>query len=324
LALEGIDMNLGYDKALYLLPFDHRRSYVTGMFDFKPPLSAPQHDQVSDSKQLIYEGFRQAVSGCVASDAAGILVDEEFGADILRDAHQRGFVTALPVEKSGQAEFDFEYGADFAGHIETFDPSFAKVLVNYNPQGDGALNQHQCTRLKQLSEYCRRSGRRFMFELLVPATQLQMGQHRGDQDAYDRVTRPQLMQQSIRELQDAGIEPDVWKIEGLAARADCEHIVDVVRRDGRDGVGCIVLGHGADEKKVHHWLATAASVRGFIGFAVGRTTFWDAVAGDRAGTLTRVAAVAQIAARLREWIDIFERGRRSAADATDPLAGAAP
>ena len=315
-------MTLGYDKALYLLPFDHRRSYVTGMFDFKPPLSAPQHDQVSDSKQLIYEGFRQAVSGCVASDAAGILVDEEFGADILRDAHQRGFVTALPVEKSGQAEFDFEYGADFAGHIETFDPSFAKVLVNYNPQGDGALNQRQCARLRQLSDYCRRSDRRFMFELLVPADVLQLTQVGGDHDRYDRETRPLLMLQSIRDLQDAGIEPDVWKIEGLAVRVDCERIVEVARRGGRNAVGCIVLGHGADESKVRQWLATAASVDGFIGFAVGRTTFWDAVAGDRAGTLTRVAAIAQIAERLRGWIDIFERGRLSSVGATARVAGA--
>ena len=314
-------MNLGYDKALYLLPFDHRHSYVTGMFDFKPPLSAPQHDQVSDSKQLIYEGFRQAMGGGVASEAAGILVDEEFGADILRDAHRRGFVTALSVEKSGQAGFAFEYGADFAGHIETFDPSFAKVLVNYNPQGDGALNQRQCARLKQLSDYCRRSDRRFMFELLVPATVLQLTQVGGDHDRYDRETRPLLMLQSIRDLQDAGIEPDVWKIEGLAVRVDCERIVEVVQRDGRNAVGCIVLGHGADESKVRHWLATAASVKGFIGFAVGRTTFWDAVAGYRAGTLTRVDAIAQIAARLRGWIDIFERARLSAAGATDRVAG---
>ena len=317
-------MNLGYDKALYLLPFDHRRSYVTGMFGFLPPLSAPQHDQVRDSKLLIYEGFSQATGGGVASDAAGILVDEEFGNDILRDAHRRGFVTALPVEKSGQAEFDFEYGADFAGHIETFDPSFAKVLVNYNPQGDGALNQRQCARLKQLSDYCRRSGRRFMFELLVPATDLQMVQLGGDPDRYDRETRPLLMLQSIRDLQGAGIEPDVWKIEGLAVRNDCERIVEVVQRDCRNSVGCIVLGHGADEKKVRHWLATAASVKGFIGFAVGRTTFWDAVAGYRAGTLTRVDAIAQIAARLRVWIDIFERARLSAADATDQAAGTTP
>ena len=315
-------MNLGYDKALYLLPFDHRRSYVSGMFDFKPPLSALQHDQVRASKQLIYEGFRQAMEGGAASDAAGILVDEEFGADILRDAHRRGFVTALSVEQSGRAEFDFEYGADFAGHIESFDPSFAKVLVNYNPQGDDALNQRQCTRLKQLSDYCRRSDRRFMFELLVPATAVQLTQLGGDHDRYDREARPPLMLQSIRDLQDAGIEPDVWKIEGLTVRVDCERIVEVARRGGRNAVGCIVLGHGADEIKVRPWLATAASVEGFIGFAVGRTTFWDAVAGYRAHKLTRLAAIAQIAERLREWVDIFERGRLSAAGATVRVAGA--
>ena len=160
-------MNLGYDKALYLLPFDHRQSYVTKMFHFKPPLDAPQRDQVIDSKQLIYEGFRRALSEGVPFEAAGILVDEQFGAAILRDARQRGCVTALSVERSGVEEFEFEYGADFADHIEAFDPTFAKVLLRYNPDGDPTLNRRQVGRLKQLSEFCRRSQRKFMFELLV-------------------------------------------------------------------------------------------------------------------------------------------------------------
>ena len=88
-------MNLGYDKALYLLPFDHRRSFVADMFGFEMPLTAQQRDHVTDSKQLIYEGFRQALAEGVSSEAAGILVDEEFGADILRDAHTRGHVREL-------------------------------------------------------------------------------------------------------------------------------------------------------------------------------------------------------------------------------------
>ena len=45
-------MRPGYDKPLYLLPFDHRQSYVTGMFDFKLPLSTAQHGQIRDRKQL--------------------------------------------------------------------------------------------------------------------------------------------------------------------------------------------------------------------------------------------------------------------------------
>ena len=300
-------MSLGYDKALYLLPFDHRHSYLDGLFGFKPPLSASQREEVIDSKQLIFEGFKQALAEGVPKEAAAILVDEEFGAHILSDAHRRGFVTALSVEQSGVDEFEFEYGDDFMSHIEAFDPSFAKVLVRYNPEGDTALNLRQVIRLKHLSDYCQRGNRRFMFELLVPATTDQLARMNGDNDAFDRQMRPALMLQAIQALQEAGVEPDVWKIEGLDSRDDCERIVRMSRRDGRDGVGCIVLGRGADEARVLSWLATAASVEGFIGFAVGRTTFWDAVAGYRARRLTRNDAVTQIARRLRDWVDVFER-----------------
>lgn len=304
-------MSRGYDKALYLLPFDHRHSFVAGLFNFKPPLSAQQRGQVIDSKQLIFEGFRQALREGVPVEAAGILVDEEFGARILSDAHRRGFVTALSVEQSGVEEFKFEYGDDFASHIEAFDPSFAKVLVRYNPEGDKALNLRQASQLKRLSDYCQRSRRRFMFELLVPPTSDQLARMDGGNDAFDRQMLPALMLQAIQDLQATGIEPDVWKIEGLDSRDDCERIVRMARGDGRDGVGCIVLGRGADEARVRSWLATAASVEGFIGFAVGRTTFWDAVAAYRASRLTRSEAATQIALRLRDWVNVFEQGRRS-------------
>ena len=302
-------MNLGYDKPLYLLPFDHRQSYVVDMFHFKPPLTVPQREQVIDSKQLIYEGFRQALTEGVPLEAAGILVDEQFGAAILRDARQRGCVTALSVEQSGTDEFEFEYGADFARHIAAFDPTFAKVLVRYNPEGDPALNLRQVGRLKQLSEHCRRSQRRFMFELLVPPTGEQLAHAGGNKEIFDRQARPLLMQQALRALQAAGIEPDVWKVEGLDSVADGERIVQIARRGGRDRVGCIVLGRGADEARVRSWLTIAAGVPGFIGFAVGRTSFWDAVSGYRAQTLTRAEAATQIAGRLREWVDVFESGR---------------
>lgn len=159
--------------------------------------------------------------------------------------------------------------------------------MRYNPEGDNALNLRQVIRLKRLSDYCQRSRRRFMFELLVPATTDQLARMNGDKDAFDRQMRPELMLQAIQAFQTAGVEPYVWKIEGLDSRDDCEHIVRMARRDGRDGVGCIVLGRGADEARVRSWLATAVSVEGFIGFAVGRTTFWDAVAGYRAQTLMR-------------------------------------
>jgi len=305
-------MNTGYTHALYLLPFDHRQSYVSGMFGFQAPLTPSQRQQVADSKQLIYEGFQQALAAGVAKASAGLLVDEEFGAAVLRDAASQGYITALSVEKSGCDEFEFEYGADFAAHIEAFDPTFAKVLVRYNPAADATSNKRQLARLKQLSDYCHKSSRRFMFELLVPATADQMEKLGGDKDAYEVRMRPELMLQALRDLQEAGIEPDVWKIEGLDRREDCCRIVDIARRGGRDDVGCIVLGRGADEQKVTQWLTTAATVPGFIGFAVGRTSFWDAVKGYYGKRATREEAQNRIAARYAKWAAIFSGQRRLA------------
>jgi len=303
-------MTQGFDKPLYVLPFDHRGSFQTKMFGWKGALTPEQMAEIAATKQVIYEGFKKAIAGGVVKDKAGILVDEEFGAAVLRDAAKNGYGTACPAEKSGQDEFDFEYGQDFAKHIEAFHPTFCKVLVRYNPEGDPSLNQRQAARLKQLSEYLRSKGRSlFMFELLVPAEKPQLDRLKGDKKAYDREIRPGLMVGAIQQLQDAGVEPDVWKIEGLDRREDCTKIVAVARRNGRNKVGCIVLGRGEDDKKVREWLAVAAPVPGFIGFAVGRTTFWDPLIAMRANKITRGTAATDIAGRYREWVDIFEKAR---------------
>ncbi len=301
-------MNAIPAQALYLLPFDHRNSYVHELFGFSPPLSTEQADQVRDSKRLIYEGFVEALGRGVPADKAGILVDETFGAEILRDARSRGVVTAASTEVSGSEEFDFEYGEDHAAHLDAFDPTFAKALVRFNPDADKALNDRQTARLKTLSDLCERTRRRFMFELLVPATKAQLAEVGGDKAAYDDRLRASLMDRAIRMLQDAGVEPDVWKIEGLDQRADCERIVATARRDGRDDVDCIVLGRGADEAAVVHWLEVAAGVPGFVGFAVGRTSFWDAVVAHHAQKSTRPEAVATIASRFGRWVEVFEKG----------------
>src|SRR5205823_6523467 len=185
-----------------------------------------------------------------------------------------------------------------------------KVLVRYNPESDRTLNQRQAQRLKRLSDYLHGKGRsKYMFELLVPAEPAQLQRLGGDKKAYDLQLRPGLMAQAIQQLQDAGVEPDVWKIEGLDRREDCARVVAAARRGGRDKVGCIVLGRGEDDRKVREWLTVAAGVPGFIGFAVGRTTFWDPCVDFRAKKITREAAVAEIARRYREWVDIFEKAR---------------
>src|SRR6516225_9792728 len=294
---------IGFDQPLYILPFDHRGSFETKMFGWHGDLNAAQTAEIAAAKQVIYEGFKAAITAGVPKDKAGILVDEQFGSAILRDARANGYVVACPAEKSGQEEFDFEYGADFAKHIEAVQPTFCKVLVRYNPEGDAALNQRQTARLKQLSDYLHsKSQSRFMFELLVPAEKAQLDRLKGDKKAYDLELRPKLMVQTIQQLQDVGVEPDVWKIEGLDRREDCEEVVAAARRGGRDKVGCIILGRGEDAKKVREWLSTAASVKGFIGFAVGRTDSWEPLVNYRAKKITREEAVAEIARRYEEFV----------------------
>src|ERR1700691_1825670 len=240
----------GYEKPLYILPFDHRGSFETGMFHWHGALNAEQTAQIAAAKRVIYDGFKAAIEAGVAKENAGILTDEQFGAAILRDAAAEGFHTACPAEKSGQEEFDFEYGEDFATHIEAFHPTFSKVLVRYNPEGDQSLNRRQTARLKRLSEYLHssKSQSRFMFELLVPPEKAQVDRLHGDKKAYDLTLRPHLMAQAIEQLQELGVEPDVWKIEGLDRREDCADIVARARRVGRDRVGCIILGRGEDDK----------------------------------------------------------------------------
>jgi myo-inositol catabolism protein IolC len=301
-------MNVGFDRPLYILPFDHRGSFQSKMFGWKGTLTAEQTAEIAATKQVIYDALKVAVAGGVPKAKAGVLVDEQFGAAILRDAAKEGYITACPAEKSGQDEFDFEYGEDFAKHIEAFNPTFCKVLVRYNPEGEKALNQRQVARLKRLGDYLHSTGRsKYMFELLVPPEKAQLDRVKGDKKAYDLELRPGLMVQAIQQLQDAGVEADVWKIEGLDRQEDCKRVVAAAHRGGRDKVGCIVLGRGEDDKKVREWLTTAAHVPGFIGFAVGRTTFWDPLIDWRAKKIPREAAVKEIARRYREWVDLFEK-----------------
>jgi len=304
-------MTLGYNKPLYILPFDHRGSFQTGMFGWKGTLSPEQTAEIATAKQVIYDGLKAAMASGVPQERAGILVDEQFGAAILQDAVKNGYITAVSAEKSGQDEFDFEYGEDFAQHIEAFHPTFCKVLVRYNPAGDKSTNTRQAERLQRLSDYLHRTNRKYMFELLVPATSDQLQQVGGDRKRYDLERRPALMVSAIKDLQEKGVEPDIWKIEGLDRREDCVQVADTARREGRGEVGCIVLGRGEDEAHVHTWLTTAAGVPGFIGFAVGRTTFWDPLVAWREHKTSREATVAEIARRYRQWVDVFAKAHAS-------------
>jgi myo-inositol catabolism protein IolC len=301
-------MALGYDGRLYILAFDHRGSFQKKMFGIEGDPDEEQTRTISDAKHLIYEGMVKAVErGGADPSTLGVLVDEQFGAKIIPQAKEAGLKTAMPAEKSGQDEFDFQYDDDFGAHIEQFDADFCKVLVRFNSDGDPDMNTRQLERLKRLADWLHENGRKFLFELLVPGTDAQLESVGGDDDRYDTELRPELMRRAIEQIQDHGIEVDIWKIEGVDERSDAEMLAEQTRKGpGREGVVCVLLGRGASDEKVDQWLRAAAPVEGFIGFAIGRSIWWDALKGFLDGSVDREAAAEQIADNYLRFIRVYE------------------
>jgi myo-inositol catabolism protein IolC len=302
----------GYQGRLFILAFDHRGSFQKKWYGIEGEPTDEQSARIADGKQLIFEGLEHAVSRGADTASAGGLVDEQFGApnEIPQRIRAAGVNLAMPVEKSGQEEFDFEYGAEFGAHIERFDPDFTKVLVRCNPDGDAEMNRRQSGRLRELSEWLAERERRLLFELLVPATDEQLASVDGSSERYDAEVRPDLMVRAIAELQDAGIESDVWKIEGLDRSEDCRRVVAQCRSGGRDGVVCVVLGRGADSDRVDSWLEAAAGVDGYVGFAIGRSIWGDPLSAFLGGELAREAAARQIADNFLHFLSVYEsRGK---------------
>jgi 5-dehydro-2-deoxygluconokinase len=301
-------MALGYDGKLFILAFDHRGSFQKKMFGIEGDPDEEQTRTISDAKHLIFEGMLAAAEKGLDEEASGVLVDEQFGGDIPKQAKEHGFKLAMPVEKSGQNEFDFQYGDDFGAHIEKFDPAFSKVLVRYNPDDpDTDMNKRQLERLKRLAGWLHEHDRKFLFELLVPATDAQMEQVGGDAERYDTELRPELMRRAIEDCQEFGIEVDIWKIEGVDEQSDCEMLAQQTRKgEGREGVVCVVLGRGASDDKVDLWLRAGAPVEGYVGFAIGRSIWWDALKSFLEEGLAREDAAERIAEKYLRFVKVYQ------------------
>ena len=303
---------------LYVLPFDHRGSFAK-MFGFEHGnLTESQSAALKDYKHLIYEGFLAALKLGISKKDGAILVDEEFGAKIHEEARAAGITRILTVEKSGQDEFDFEYGDKFREHIENIKPDYVKVLVRYNPDGDKESNKRQIERLKIMSDFCAESrsissgqaGYKFMFELLAVPTGEQLAEV-GGQEEFEKSLQWKVMRKSIEELRRGGVDPDIWKIEGLEDGEQLKYVVEETQKNTKKVVSVIVLGRGESGEKVKKWLSVAAKNPAVIGLAVGHTVFKQPRLDYAEKKISREDAANEIAKNYKKFVDIFERKKNS-------------
>jgi myo-inositol catabolism protein IolC len=286
---------------------DHRSSFAQTLFAVTGEPTDEDLRRMRDAKTVIYDGALQAVGDGLPAGRAGVLVDERLGSDVAVRAKADGLVLAMPIERSGTRLFELEYGDSFAEHVEAFDPDFFKVLVRYNPADDAHERTMQTERLSRVSQWAEQTGRRWLFELLVPPTHDQLGTYE-DQDHFDRQARPALTAEAIAELEAAGVHPSIWKLEGYETAEGAQHVLRVATHGDHRAV-CIVLGRNAPMSTVEHWIDVAAPLEGFVGFAVGRSV-WDRALQDHvAGRIDRKVAVDHIAHRYRELIDTYLEAR---------------
>ena len=297
----------GYSNDLYILAFDHRGTLTKGLLgvEGRPPTDE-EAARVSSMKDIIFDGFLEAQNKGINGGDPAILVDETFGLQVQQKAKEMGIKFAAPVEKSGQKIFDFEYGDNFGEKIKEVDADFVKILVRWNPSDDSETREVQGERIKTLSKWLDENERKFLLEFLVPATDEQLESVDGDQARYDTEIRPTLAVQVVEEMRERGADPDIWKIEGLDTVEDNENISKVIKDGGREDVIAVVLGRGANDKKVNEWLRAGSSVDGYKGFAIGRSIFWNSLKDWHEEQIPREQAVGEIAQAYLDFISVYQ------------------
>jgi myo-inositol catabolism protein IolC len=292
---------------------DHRDSVQREIYGIDGEPTADEAAQISAGKDAIFDGLRAAIDGGVDVARTGVLVDERFGAGVATAAKSAGIDLAMPIERSGQKLFLLEYGnfgdGEWLKHVERFDPDQVKVLVRDNPAG-GGNRELQFDRLAAVSHALRDSGRTFLVELLVPAVATQLESVAGDTLRYDRELRPELTVRVIGDMHEAGVEPEIWKIEGLESTDAAVEVVAAARNGGRDAVTCIVLGRDAPKDRLDHWLTVTAGVEGFRGFAIGRSIWEQPLIEHLAGRATRAELVARVAENYTHFVRIYDGVKR--------------
>lgn len=284
------------DRVLFILADDHRDSLEKDLYKLTEAPTAAQAARIRADKLLVYEALVDATRRLPDAAQAGILVDEEYGADVADLATRSdGLINlSMPLEASGKEWFEFAYGDNWKTHAGYFATNHAKVLIRDNPGLSVPDRLQQAERLKVVSAWAAETRHHLIVELLVPATADDLASVGGDTKRYDDELRPKLTLEVIGFLQDHGADPELWKVEGMDTSADAAAVAELAKRGGRTA-NCIILGRHASKEDLDRWLDVAAPLPGYVGFAIGRSIWWDALVGHLDGSLSADAAQQRIA-----------------------------
>jgi myo-inositol catabolism protein IolC len=296
-----------HEDPLFILAMDQRASFGATLFGVTgDEPDAEQAEAMRFAKRLIFEGLLAALP-MMTSGRAGVLVDEQYGQDVIDGAGHGAapVVLAVPLEASGHDWFTLEYGEQWLEHVDRIKPDYAKVLIRDNPAFDPLIREHQLADLAQVSAGLRQIGVPLIYELLVPGTDEQLAAAGGDPAVYDRDIRPGLVAAVIADNQAHGVEPALWKVEGLDTVDAARYVARQARADGRQ-TDLIVLGRDAPVDRLNHWLGVASQVREFVGFAIGRSIWEDVIRDYRAADMYDLTAATvarnEIAARYLNFV----------------------
>ncbi len=268
---------------LFILPFDHRTGFAKELLNAPYPLSPSKARSARALKGVIFEAFLKARSELKEKHLV-VLVDEDLGREIIPKAKKQKISLVIPVEKSGGI-FSFEHGEKFAEHLKKLSPAFAKALVRYTP-GDEGVNRLQRNRLKELADACHKLKLPLMLEVLIT------GREGNSEEA---------VKMMFTELQNEGIQPDLWKLEGLPSKAAWKRLAPLAKAP------IVLLGRGETRKQVESWVKAGAQSGVLSGFAIGRTIFLKPLQDLVAKKIDRPAAVEAIVKNFIFFIKLWER-----------------
>ncbi|MFA5207895.1 MAG: DUF2090 domain-containing protein [Candidatus Paceibacterota bacterium] len=279
-------------QELLILPFDHRSSFLRDILCLSAKPDKKQIETVKELKKIIFDGFLLTTN---KEKSFGILVDEEYGEDILKEAKEKKIITCLPVEKSGEKTLKLNYPKNFEEHIDKFNPDFVKILIRYNPLNK-ADNQKQLKVLSQINDFCQKRKYKVILELLVPPAKKDLNLKN-----YEKEIRAERTVGSINEIKEK-IKVNIWKLEGFE-KDQWKEVIKATNKDSK----IIFLGRGEDKKKVIKWIKAAAVNKEIIGFAIGRTIFLETLKKYYSKKISKEKAIKTIASNFSSFVKLWRK-----------------